>query len=96
LLHVNTHNLGALDKRSLPLPAAECVPLDAAAAAVAAAGEETQLTLGPAAANYLNPLGRASMQRPSAAMLARASVIPVSVLLSQQQLASVRSVHPAQ
>ncbi|WIA34892.1 hypothetical protein OEZ86_013179 [Tetradesmus obliquus] len=42
-------------------------------------GEEAQVTLGPAAATYLNPMGRASLQRPSAAMLARASVIPVEV-----------------
>eukprot|EP00882_Tetradesmus_deserticola_P005625 GHRQ01005921.1.p1 GENE.GHRQ01005921.1~~GHRQ01005921.1.p1 ORF type:complete len:1073 (+),score=431.52 GHRQ01005921.1:381-3599(+) len=41
-------------------------------------GEEVHITLGAAAANHLNPMGRASMQRPTAEMLSRASVISVS------------------
>lgn len=45
----------------------------------AASGEEKYITLGQTAANHLNPLGRASMQRPDAHTLARASVISVSV-----------------
>jgi len=36
--------------------------------------------VGAAAANYANPLGRASMQRPNADRLARASVVTVSPL----------------
>lgn len=44
------------------------------------AGEQHVITVGAAAANYANPLGRASMQRPSADRLARASVITVSPL----------------
>ncbi|WIA14715.1 hypothetical protein OEZ85_003205 [Tetradesmus obliquus] len=42
-------------------------------------GEEAHFPLGPAAATYLNFMGRASLQRPSAAMLARASVISVEM-----------------
>ena len=66
------------------------IPRPAAAAAAAtaqpahasshtAAGEENTITVGAAAANHLNPLGRASMQRPDAATLARASLVRVSV-----------------
>lgn len=43
------------------------------------AGAENTFTVGAAAANYTNPLGRASMvTRPPPEMLARASVVPVS------------------
>jgi len=40
-------------------------------------GEENIITVGPAAANYTNPLGRASMQTPDAETLSRASIIKV-------------------
>ncbi|KAF8059373.1 PMA1 [Scenedesmus sp. PABB004] len=42
-------------------------------------GEEHEITLGAAAANHLNPMGRASLGRPDQATLARASIIKVDV-----------------
>jgi hypothetical protein len=45
---------------------------------VAPAGEEAEVTVGAAAANYANPLGRVSLRRPKPNALERASLIRVS------------------
>jgi hypothetical protein len=45
---------------------------------VAPAGEEAEVTVGAAAANYANPLGRVSLRRPKPNALERASLVCVS------------------